>query len=86
MVFLSIMLLPDPSVFALDDVSELRCSGGIISTGDSKMEVETKCGSPTDRAEGGEVWIYNLGSTRFVYYLTFADGRLERIQSGPFGK
>ena len=30
-------------------------------------------------------WIYNLGSTRFIRYLTFRNGILETIRSGERG-
>jgi hypothetical protein len=30
-------------------------------------------------------WIYNLGPTRFVRYLTFENGKLVRIRTGEYG-
>ncbi len=32
-----------------------------------------------------EEWTYNFGSTRFIQYLTFVNGRLRRIEDGPKG-
>src|SRR5574340_1023308 len=32
-----------------------------------------------------EEWEYNFGPTRFVYYLRFKNGKLERITSGEYG-
>jgi hypothetical protein len=32
-----------------------------------------------------EEWEYNFGPTRFIYYLRFENGRLERITSGGYG-
>ena len=32
-----------------------------------------------------EVWTYNLGSTQFIRYLTFRDGKLVAIKTGGYG-
>lgn len=32
-----------------------------------------------------EEWTYNFGPTRFVYFLTFKDGRVTHIEHGPKG-
>ena len=32
-----------------------------------------------------EVWTYNLGSTQFIRYLTFKNGKLVDIRSGGYG-
>ncbi len=32
-----------------------------------------------------ETWTYNFGTTRFMYYLTFEDGKLVDIQTGDYG-
>jgi Protein of unknown function (DUF2845) len=31
------------------------------------------------------IWTYNFGSTRFIYYLTFQEGKLIDIQTGDYG-
>jgi hypothetical protein len=31
------------------------------------------------------IWTYNFGPTRFVYYLTFQDGKLIEITTGEYG-
>jgi hypothetical protein len=31
------------------------------------------------------IWTYNFGSTRFLYYLTFQDGKLIEITTGDYG-
>jgi Protein of unknown function (DUF2845) len=31
------------------------------------------------------IWTYNFGPTRFVYYLTFQDGKLIDITTGDYG-
>jgi hypothetical protein len=32
------------------------------------------------------IWTYNFGSTRFVYYLTFQEGKLIDIRTGDYGR
>ncbi len=32
-----------------------------------------------------EEWTYNFGSTRFIQYLTFVNGKLKQIEDGPKG-
>lgn len=70
----------------LEDVSSLGCSDGIVNMGDSKSDVLEKCGEPT-RKQGFQeyLWIYDFGSSSFVYYLTFTRGKVERIQTGGYG-
>lgn len=31
------------------------------------------------------IWTYNFGPTRFVYYLTFQEGKLIEITTGDYG-
>jgi hypothetical protein len=31
------------------------------------------------------IWTYNFGSTRFLYYLTFQEGKLIDIMTGDYG-
>ena len=39
----------------------------------------------TDEGVYNEVWTYNFGRTKFIYYLTFQSGELMRIESGGYG-
>jgi hypothetical protein len=32
-----------------------------------------------------EEWTYNFGANRFIYFLRFVNGRLNRIEEGPLG-
>ena len=61
----------------------VRCSGSIVSVGDSKRKVLRNCGEPIREAymrkESINVWIYWFG--RSVYYMVFISDRLERIKS-----
>ncbi len=73
-------------IFNLADQSTLRCSGGIVATGDSDRAVRQKCGDPLDvqsKQDYGPIWIYNIGQSKFMYYLAFQFGKLQRIVSAP---
>lgn len=87
--FFTLFLVSASPSFAVDreDVDSLECSNGIVNVGDSKSDVLEKCGEPT-RREGfqGYLWVYDFGSLDFLYYLTFYQDRLERIQTGSYGK
>ncbi len=68
------------------DVSTVRCSGNIISTGDALKTVEEKCGAPIARGHlpnrsEYDVWVFRLESGDFVQYMGFRNRRLERIYS-----
>jgi hypothetical protein len=73
----------------LDDVPSFRCEGQTISVGDRQYSVREACGIPQKISSAGEgtteEWIYNFGPTRFIYYLNFVNGRLQRIQVGEYG-
>lgn len=90
MIILSVFLIDTaPGMLtALDDAGSLRCDRESIMTGDTEFQVETACGKPDSiliKGSARQVWIYNFGPTKFVYYLTFVNGRLERIQVGEYG-
>ena len=70
----------------LADQGTLRCYGGVVSTGDSDRAVLQKCGEPLEvqhKQDVGPVWIYNIGQSKFMYYLAFLHGKLQRIVSAP---
>jgi hypothetical protein len=65
----------------------LRCRGGIIAPGDSKVKVIAKCGKPffADIISGAdqakvEQWYFKLGTGRFIRVLTFKRGQLISIK------
>ena len=73
-------------IYTMADQSTWRCPGGIVAVGDSDSYVNNKCGNPTDVVylqDVGPVWIYRAGQSRFMYYLGFQNGRLQRIVSAP---
>lgn len=75
------------NIFAIDfnslaDQSSYRCSGGVVAIGDSDRDVQDKCGDPLEigaRQDSGPVWIYHHQQANFMYYLVFANGKLQRI-------
>jgi hypothetical protein len=73
----------------LDDVPSFRCDGGTVTVGDRQYAVRRVCGEPEKITVSGggavEEWVYNFGPTKFIYYVTFKNGRLERIQAGEHG-
>ena len=78
-----------PPVAALDETDSLECSGGTVFTGDSQDSVLNKCGDPQkvtrQDAASPVVWVYNFGASEFMYYVTFTDGVVIRIQVGNYG-
>ncbi|UCF89975.1 MAG: DUF2845 domain-containing protein [Desulfobacterales bacterium] len=75
---------------ALDSAADMQCGTEIVSVGDTQFDVRVKCGEPTRITPGSgagfEQWTYNFGPTEFFYYLTFAEGSLEKIEVGGYGE
>jgi hypothetical protein len=70
----------------LADQSSYRCSGGIVALGDSDITVRDKCGEPLEigqRQDFGPIWIYHSPQQKFMYYLAFLNGKLQRIVGAP---
>ena len=73
---------------SLADQSSYRCSEAVVSIGDSDRSVRQKCGGPIDIAivqDFGPIWIYAGEDGKFMYYLEFVNGTLQRIVSAPCG-
>ena len=73
-------------IYSMADQSTWRCAGGVVAVGDLDRDVRSKCGSPIDMVrvqDVGVVWIYQPGQARFMYYLAFQHGNLQRIASAP---
>jgi hypothetical protein len=83
------MLVVQPDSSALDDAAYLQCEGGTVARGDSEDSVRAKCGNPQkvtqEDVDSPVVWFYNFGPTEFVYYITFTNGVVERIEMGGYG-
>ena len=70
----------------LADQSSHRCSGGIVAIGDLDRTVREKCGEPLEigtRQDFGPIWIYHSPQRKFMYYLAFLNGKLQRIVGAP---
>jgi Protein of unknown function (DUF2845) len=68
------------AAYALDDVSNMNCGDVIAEIGDPQFDFQQKCGSPTSTEENGRVWVYDRRPDDFVYYVTFSEGQVRRIQ------
>jgi hypothetical protein len=68
------------AVYALDDESNMNCGSVIAEIGDQQFEFQQKCGPPTATEENGRVWVYDRRPEDFIYYVTFSEGKVERIQ------
>ena len=69
----------------MDDTDSMQCGETIVFINDTKPEVLSKCGDPSATEEQGRVWIYNFGPSDFVYYITFTQDVVERIQVDGYG-
>ena len=88
-IFIGMLVIEPPILTALDETSSLECEGGIVSRGDSEDSVRDKCGNPQKVSQRDVdspiIWFYNFGPNEFVYYVTFTNGIVERIQMGDYG-
>lgn len=88
-VFIGMLVIEAPILLALDEAASLECEGGSVSRGDSEDSVRNKCGNPQKISQRDVdspiIWFYNFGPSEFVYYVTFTNGIVERIQMGGYG-
>jgi hypothetical protein len=77
--------------------SSIRCAGGIVRVGDTKLDLLGKCGLPAHqdvrREERGrgtvlaiEQWSYDLGPDGFIMAVTLERGRVVAIERGAHGR
>lgn len=84
-----------PSVAAADSI---RCDGGIVSVGDSRLDLFAKCGPPAlEEAElvpaTGNVdlsllierWTYDFGPDRFLMIVSLQGGKVIGVERGGYG-
>jgi len=71
-----------PALAFRSDLSNYRCASGLVFMGDSERKVADRCGEANDSyiEENDDIWVYNFGDSRFVYYFTFTNGKLQRIR------
>ena len=89
-IFIVLILITDQTyclnITNMRDQSTLRCPGGVVAIGDSERYVRGKCGDPLEiatRQDFGPIWIYHFRNDRFMFYLAFLHGNLQRIASAP---
>lgn len=73
----------------LHDISSMQCGDAIIDMEATMYQVKEKCGRPTGEVSlgpGAVQWVYDFGSDRLIYYLTFEGTELSRIQTGDHGE
>jgi hypothetical protein len=87
-ILILLILLADKSygldIFNLRDQASLRCPSGLVARGDTDTFVRQRCGEPlkiAHRQDFGPIWIYHFGQDRFMFYLDFLHGNLQRIAS-----
>jgi hypothetical protein len=75
------------AVAGMNEFESCRCSQGIATKGDSKPEVQQKCGKPASQSYPGksdcsEMWVYNFGRQEFMQGVCF-DGtsRVRKVLS-----
>ena len=70
-----------------NDHFSIRCTDGIVQVGDPQQQVLDKCGNPVAIAPGDSdayhIWVYQVGASKFMYYLGFLNNQLEKIVSRP---
>ncbi len=70
-----------------NDHSSIQCTDGIVQVGEPRQVVLDKCGEPVavtlEQSDGYDVWMYQVGASKFMYYLGFLNGQLDRIVSRP---
>ena len=84
---LTLLFILGDNSYAIDfrslvDQSSYRCSGGVVAVGDLDRNVREKCGDPLEigrRQDFGPIWIYYEDQAKFMYYLAFLNGKLQRI-------
>ena len=89
-LFFMLLIGVSYDLMAMDDAPSLQCDGGLVFTGDSAASVKEKCGPPqkilNSDIEAPTVWVYDLGDSKFIYYVSIVDNAVERIQMGPYGE
>ena len=88
---LAVLIFITGNLYAVDfnslaDQSSYRCSGGIVSVGDTDRDVREKCGDPLEigkKQDYGPIWIYYEDQANFMYYLEILNGKLQRIVGAP---
>jgi hypothetical protein len=76
----------------------IRCAGGIVAGGDSRLALLGKCGPPAlqaseplvaaplaDASLAIERWTYDFGPDRFIQVVSLRGGRVIAVERGGYG-
>jgi hypothetical protein len=76
----------------------IRCDGGLVSVGDSRLDLLAKCGPPSLQeveailATGAvdlslliERWTYDFGPQRFIQIVSLRGGKVLAVETGSYG-
>lgn len=70
-------------LFAAEEASSLMCDGGLVNIGDMDVDVQDKCGQPSN--QNMDTWVYNFGPSEPVYTVMFNEGKVVRILEDDSG-
>lgn len=73
-----------------------RCGTKLVELGENRLDVRSKCGTPTledrriEQRKDGDIvtvdeWSYNLGPDHFTPTFRFENGKLVQIEIGDYG-
>jgi hypothetical protein len=74
------------AVAGISEFESCRCGNEIATRGDSKADVERKCGKPAAqtnlrRSDCSEIWLYNFGRNEFMQGVCFDNSKVKKVLS-----
>jgi len=74
------------AVAGMDEFESCRCKNELATKGNSKLEVQQKCGPPLQvsynvRKSCLEMWLYNFGPNEFMQGICFDRGSVQKVLS-----
>lgn len=83
LMLLAIVLVSAKPIFAGEDVSSMMCDEGVVTIGESDVDVWAACGEP--ESQSMNEWWYVFGPSQPSYILIFQDGKVVRIIESETG-
>lgn len=85
-ICLILFLQATNAVAGANEFESCRCGNELASKGDSKQEVQRKCGQPLQvsynvRSGCSEMWLYNFGPNEFMQGICFTRSSVQKILS-----
>lgn len=83
---LCLCLLTTNAVAGADEYESCRCKNELATKGDTKQDVQRKCGQPLQvsynvRRGCYEMWLYNFGPNEFMQGICFERGSVQKVLS-----